>query len=194
MKRVFSFVFVAFLSTSIFAQTTWTADKAHSQASFGITHLGISEVEGLFRNFDATIVASEEDFSDAKYNVVMEIPSVDTGIEMRDNHLKNADFFDVEKYPKMTFESTSSEKVAEGKYKVTGDLSFHGVTKPVTLDVWYRGTVESPQNGDIISGFQVTGTVKRSDFNLGDGFPEAVLSDEVRLEFDGEFKKQTQNK
>lgn len=189
MKKVLSFVFVAFLSTNVFAQTTWTADKAHSQASFGITHLGISEIEGLFRDFDATIVASEEDFSDAQYNVEIDVSSLDTGIEMRDNHLRNADFFEVEKHPTMTFVSNSSEKVSDGKYRVTGDLSFHRVTKPVTLDVWYRGTVENPGNGDVISGFQVTGTINRSDFNLGSGFPEAVLGDEVRIKFDGEFKQ-----
>lgn len=189
MKKVSLFVLFALLSTSIFAQTTWTADKAHSQVSFAITHLGISEVEGLFRDFEATIVASEEDFSDAEYNVVIDMNSVDTGIEMRDNHLKTPDFFDVEKYPKMTFESTSSKKVSEGKYKVTGDLTFHGVTKPVTLDVWYRGTIAHPQNGEPVAGFQITGTVNRSDFNIGAGFPEPALSDEVKIKVDAEFQK-----
>ena len=188
MKKVLSFVLFAFLSTGVFAQTTWTADKAHSQVSFGIEHMGISEIEGLFRTFDASIVASEEDFSDAVYEVSIDVNSVDTGIEMRDNHLRNADFFDVEKYPTMTFKSTKSEKVGEGKYKVTGDLTFHGVTKPVTLDVWHRGTITNERGST--AGFQVTGTIKRSDFNFGSGFPEAVLSDEVKIKVDGEFKKQ----
>jgi len=190
MKQVLSFLFIAFLSTSIFAQTTWKADPAHTQVSFGITHMGISEVEGLFRNFDGSIVASKEDFSDAQYEITIQVPSIDTGIEMRDNHLKSADFFDAEKYPKMTFKSTSSEKVGDGKYKVTGDLTFHGITKPVSLDVWYRGTIKNPQNGDVISGFAISGNVKRSDFNLGPDFPEAVLSDNVLIDVDGEFKKQ----
>ena len=190
MKQVFSFLLIAFVSTNIFAQTTWKVDPAHTQVSFGITHMGISEVEGLFRDFDGSIIATKNDFSDAQYNMVMQVPSIDTGIEMRDNHLKNADFFDAEKYPEMTFKSTSSEKVGEGKYKVTGDLTFHGITKPVTLDVWYRGTVENPQNGDVISGFAISGNVKRSDFNLGPDFPEAVLSDNVVIDVDGEFKKQ----
>jgi|25BtaG_2_1085352.scaffolds.fasta_scaffold03665_3 polyisoprenoid-binding protein YceI len=188
MKQLFSLLTIAFLSTGVFAQTTWKADKAHSQVSFGITHMTISEVEGLFNKFDATIEASEEDFSDAKYKVEIDVPSIDTGVEMRDNHLKNADFFDAEKYPKMTFVSTSSEKVGEGKYKVTGDLTFHGVTKPVTLDVWHRGTVKD-QKGNLISGFAISGEVKRSDFNLGPDFPEAVLSDKVVIDVDAEFKK-----
>jgi len=190
MKQIFSFLFVAFLSTNIFAQTTWKADPAHTQVSFGITHLGISEVEGLFREFDGSIVAAKDDFSDAKYDIVIEVPSIDTGIKMRDDHLRNADFFDAEKYPKMTFKSTSSEKVSEDKYKVTGDLTFHGITKPVTLDVWHRGTVENPQNGDVISGFAISGNVKRSDYNLGPDFPEAMLSDQVVIDVDGEFIKQ----
>lgn len=190
MKQIFSFLFLAFLSTNIFAQTTWKADAAHTQVSFGITHLGISEVEGLFREFDGSIVATNDDFSDAKYDIVIEVPSIDTGIKMRDDHLKNSDFFDAEKYPKMTFKSTSSEKVSEDKYKVTGDLTFHGITKPVTLDVWHRGTVENPQNGDVISGFAISGNVKRSDYNLGPDFPEAMLSDQVVIDVDGEFIKQ----
>ena len=190
MKQLLSLVMIAFLSTTTFAQTTWNVDPAHTQASFGITHMGISEVEGRFNQFDGSIVTSKEDFSDAKYQITIEIPSIDTGIEMRDNHLKSADFFDVEKHPRMTFKSTSSKKVGENKYKVTGDLSFHGISKPVTLDVWYRGTVENPQNGDVISGFAISGEVKRSDYNLGPDFPEAVLSDKVIIDVDGEFKKQ----
>ena len=190
MKHVLSLLMIAFLSTTTFAQTTWKVDPAHTQASFGITHMGISEVEGRFNKFEGNIVANEEDFSDAQYNMTIEVSSIDTGVEMRDNHLKNADFFDVEKYPKMTFKSTSSEKVGENKYKVTGDLSFHGITKPVTLDVWYRGTVENPKNGNVIAGFAISGEVKRSDFNLGPDFPEAVLSDIVVIDVDGEFKKQ----
>lgn len=90
----------------------------------------------------------------------------------------------------MTFKSTSSEKVGDGKYKVTGDLTFHGITRPVTLDLWYRGTIENPQNGEVVSGFAISGNAKRSDYNLGSGFPEGVLSDNVLIDVDGEFKKQ----
>ena len=189
MKQIFSLVLIAFLSTTTFAQTTWKADPAHTQVSFGITHLGISEVEGKFNEFDGSITASQDDFSDARYNIVIQVPSINTGIEMRDDHLRNPDFFDAEKYPEMTFTSNSSKKVGDGKYEVTGDLTFHGITKPVTLDVWHRGTIENPQSGDIISGFAIKGNVKRSDYNLGADFPEAVLSDKVVIDVDAEFKK-----
>lgn len=188
MKKVHFFILFAFLSTGLFAQDTWTADKAHSQLSFGITHMGISEVEGLFDEFDAVIVTSEDDFSDAVFDVTVDVASINTGVDRRDNHLRSADFFDVEKYPTMTFESQSIEKIGEDKYELTGDLTLHGITKPVTLELWYRGTIE--QEKGPVSGFQVTGTLNRSDFNIGEGFPEPALSDEVRIKFDGEFKKQ----
>ncbi|MDT0645880.1 YceI family protein [Zunongwangia sp. F260] len=190
MKQLLSFLFIAFLSITTFAQTTWKADPSHTQLSFGITHLGISEVEGRFNEFEGSITASEEDFSDAQYNIVIQVPSIDTGVERRDNHLRSADFFDAEKYPEMTFKSTSSTKVGDGKYHVTGDLTFNGITKTITLEVVHRGTIENPQNGKIISGFAFSGNVKRSDYNLGPNFPEAVLSQDVLIDVDGEFIKQ----
>ncbi|AVR47522.1 polyisoprenoid-binding protein [Christiangramia fulva] len=190
MKQVFTLLTIAFFSVPIFAQTSWKADPAHTQISFGVTHMGISEVEGKFDKFDGSITATKDDFSDAQYEMVIDVPSINTGVEMRDNHLRSADFFDAEKYPKMTFKSTSSKKIDDNKYAVTGDLTFHGITKPVTLEVWYRGQVKNPQNGQISSGFAISGNVKRSDYNLGSGFPEAVLSDNILLDIDTEFKKQ----
>ena len=187
MKKTVTFFMAAFLSLGVFAQTTWKHDKAHSQVSFAITHLGISEVEGVFDTFDATIVSSENDFSDAVFAVSIETASVDTNVEMRDNHLKSADFFDVEKYPSMTFKSTDIEKVSENRYKLSGDLTLHGVTKPIVLNMWYRGSVEGKNGAS--AGFQFTGTINRSDFNIGPDFPETVLSDEVKIKVDAEFKK-----
>ena len=187
MKKGLSFILFAFLSTTIFAQATWNVDKAHSQVSFGIIHMGISEVEGTFDEFDASIVSSEEDFSDGVFNVSINVASVDTEVEMRDNHLRTADFFDVEKYPTMTFKSTKIEKVSENKYKVSGDLTFHGVTKPVTLDVWYRGSVDNKKG--TVAGFQITGLLNRKDFNIANETPEIALSNEVKIKVDAEFKK-----
>lgn len=190
MKQVFSFLFIAFLSTNIFAQTTWKADPAHTQVSFDIVHLGISEIEGQFGKFEGSITATKDDFSDAQYEMKIDVASINTGVEMRDNHLKSADFFDAENHPKMSFKSTSSKKIGDNKYKVKGDFTLHGITKPVTLEVWYRGTIENPQSKDLTSGFAITGTLKRSDFNLGPDFPEPMLSDKVKIEVDGEFIKQ----
>lgn len=190
MKQILSFLVIAFLSINTFAQTTWNADPAHTQVFFKITHLGIADIKGNFNEFNGSIVASKDDFSDAQYEISIEVPSIDTGIEMRDNHLRSADFFDAEIHPTMTFKSTSTTTVSDGKYKVTGDLTFHGITKPITLDVTHRGTIEHPQNGKTISGFTISGNVKRSDYNLGPDFPEAVLSNDVIIDVNGEFIKQ----
>ncbi len=170
--------------------TTWKSDKAHSNLGFSITHLGISDIHGSFSNFDVNVSASKEDFSDAVFELTADVASINTGIEMRDKHLKSPDFFDAEKHPKLTFKSTSIKPAGKNKYKLAGNLSFHGVTKPVTMDLWYRGTIENPMSKVPTAGFQVTGTIKRSDFNLGAGFPAPMLSDEVKIKADGEFAKQ----
>ena len=190
MKKVFSLLFVALISTSVFAQTTWNVDNAHAKLAFSTVHLGISDVSGSFNEFDATIVAAEEDFSDAVFKLTVDVASIDTKVGMRDDHLKSADFFEAEKYPEMTYKSTSIRKAGEDRYALTGDLTLHGVTKPVTMELWYRGTIENEQSGAITSGFQVTGTIKRTDFNVGPSFPFGMISDEVTIKADGEFIKQ----
>ncbi len=187
MKKGILFAFVALFSTGLFAQTTWTVDKAHSQVSFGITHMGIAEVTGFFRSFDARINTANG-LDNATYNVTIDVNSVDTGVERRDNHLRSDDFFAVEKHPEMTFKSNSVQKNGENRYKVTGDLSLHGITKPVTLDVWHRGTI-TKDDGTEVAGFQITGEVSREEFNIGPDFPEAALSDDVRIKVDAEFTK-----
>lgn len=190
MKKVFSLLFVALISTSAFAQDTWTVDNAHAKLAFSTVHLGISDVSGHFNEFDVTIVASEEDFSDAVFELTVEVASIDTEIGMRDDHLRSADFFEVENYPEMTYKSTSIKKAGDDRYTLTGDLTLRGVTKPVAMELWYRGTIENEQSGATTSGFQVTGTINRSDFNVGTTFPFGMISDEVAIQADGEFIKQ----
>ena len=110
---------------------------------------------------------------------------------MRDDHLRSADFFEVEKYPRMTFKSASVKKTAQNKYRITGDATtLYGITKPVTMELWYRGTIENPQSKAVTAGFQLTGVLKRSDFNIGPKFPAPMISDEVQIRADGEFIKQ----
>lgn len=189
MKKLFSILVVALLSTTLFAQTTWKVDPMHSKLTFTVTHLGIADVAGLFKTFDVTAVANQPDFSDAVFELSVDVASINTEVQMRDDHLKSADFFEVTKYPKMTFKSTAVKKVGENKYTLTGDLTLHGATKQVTMDLWYRGTIENPQSKAITSGFQLTGTLKRSDFNIGSKFPAPMISDEVQIKADGEFIK-----
>ena len=189
MKKLFSILVVTFLSTALFAQTTWKVDPMHSKLTFTVTHLGISDVAGLFKTFDVTAVANKPDFSDAVFELSVDVASINTEVQMRDDHLRSADFFAVEKHPKMTFKSSSVKKIGENKYQLTGDLTLLGITKPITMDLWYRGTIENPQSKAVTSGFQLTGVLKRSDFNIGPKFPAPMISDEVQIKADGEFVK-----
>lgn len=188
MKKTVLIALVALFSQiAVQAQTIWKSDKAHSKLTFTVVHLGISDVAGLFKDFDVTISTSKADFSDGVFELTANVKSIDTEIEMRDNHLKSPDFFDAEKYDKITFKSTSIKPAGKNKYALKGDLTMHGVSKPVTLNLLYRGTVVNPMNKANVAGFQLTGTLKRSDFNIGPNFPAPMISDEVQIKADGEF-------
>lgn len=190
--NLFSLITGLFLmSSSAFAQSTWNVDPAHAKVTFSTVHNTISDVEGLFNTFKANVTASKEDFSDAAFELTVDVKSIDTEIKMRDDHLKSADFFDAEKYPNITFKSTSVEKTdVKNRYKLKGNLTMHGVTKPVTMDLWYRGEITDAQSGNLIAGFQVSGTLNRLDFGVGPKFPAALVSNEVIIKADGEFIKQ----
>ncbi len=189
MKKLFAFLIIILSFTSLFAQSTWKADPMHSHISFGITHLGIADVTGLFKTYEVSATTNQADFSDATFELSIDVASINTEIEMRDNHLKSPDFFDAEKFPKMTLKSTSVKKVSNGKYKLAGNLTLRGITKPVTMDLWYRGTTVNPQSKATTAGFQLTGNIKRSQFNFGSKFPAPGLSDNVSIKADGEFVK-----
>jgi polyisoprenoid-binding protein YceI len=188
MKKL-SIILSAFVLLSSFTvlNNVWTNDDPHSQLGFTVTHLGVADVSGTFNDFDAKITSSKPDFSDGVFELTAKVSSIDTKVDARDNHLKSADFFDAAKYPELKFKSTSLKKVGKNKYKLIGNLSLHGVTKPLTLKLEYRGSVENAMNKKQTAGFKVTGTIKRSDFNLGSGFPEPMISDEVRIKADAEF-------
>jgi polyisoprenoid-binding protein YceI len=190
MKKLFSLIAVAIISTTLFAQTSWKSDPMHSKLTFGVTHLAISEIDGLFKTFDVTVATGKEDFSDAVFDLSVIVASINTEVEMRDNHLRSADFFEVEKYSTMTFKSTSIKKTGNNKYKLSGSLTLHGITKPATMDLWYRGTTINPMSKATTAGFQLTGTINRSDFGIGPKYPAPMLSDEVSIKADGEFIKQ----
>ncbi|MEN0053664.1 MAG: YceI family protein [Mucilaginibacter sp.] len=189
MKKIFILLASAFLYTAASAQTTWTVDKAHSNVKFTATHLMVSDVDGTFKNYDATIVASKPDFSDAKFQISIQTASLTTDQDQRDAHLKSDAFFDVAKFGTLTFTSTGITKTSDKHYKLTGNLTLHGVTKPATFDLWYRGTIVNPMSKADDAGFQLTGTIKRSDFTFGSSIPAAVVSDEIAIKANGEFAK-----
>jgi polyisoprenoid-binding protein YceI len=190
MKKIS--IVAAFLlasAVSSFAQTTWTADPVHSGLGFSILHMGINDFNGSFNTYTATITASKADFSDATYAVSVDVASINTGNDQRNGHLKSADFFEADKFNTATFKSTSVKKTGAKTFKVTGDLTLHGVTKPITLDVVYNGSTTNPMSKKEIAGFKITGSFKRSDFNFAPGMTPPMLGDVVTINANGEFIK-----
>lgn len=171
---------------------TWTIDTAHSEIGFKVKHLVISTVSGKFNNFEGSVESAKDDFSDAKINFAADIDSIHTGNDQRDGHLKSADFFDAANHPKLSFASTSFEKSGDD-YKLNGNLTLKGVTRPVTLNVEYGG-VQQSMYGQTVAGFEITGKINRQDYGLTwSAVTEAggvVVSDEVKLVINVEVVKQ----
>jgi polyisoprenoid-binding protein YceI len=186
-KFIISTAALLFITTATFAQ--WNMDKAHSQILFGITHMGINTISGNFGTVSATLTSSKDDFSDAVVEFTADVTTLNTFNEQRNTHLKSADFFDAAQFGTLSFKSTSFTKTGDKSYTVAGNLTLHGVTKPVTLTATFNGTTVNPMSKKTVAGFKVTGTIKRTDFNIGANFPAAMLSDEVALDANTEFVK-----
>ena len=173
--------------------TTWTIDTAHSEIGFKIKHLVISNVSGKFTSFEGKLEGEPGDLKNAKISFTADVDSIHTGSEQRDGHLKSADFFDTVKYPKLTFVSTKIEQKDGNDYKVTGDLTLKGISKPVTLNVEFGG-IQNNFYGQTVAGFEITGKINRHDFGLTwSAVTEAggiVVSDEVKLAINTELVKE----
>lgn len=162
------------------AAQTYTIDAAHSSVGFSIRHI-VSRTTGKFNDVKGTIVYDAENPANSSVEAVIQIASIDTDNERRDNHLRSADFFDAEKYPTMTFKSSKVEKKGE-VLNVTGDLTLHGVTKRVVLPVEILGVGTHPMTKAAVAGFEANLTIKRSDFGVNTWTDAAgVLGDEVRV-------------
>ena len=146
-------------------KTTWAIDATHSDVLFKIKHLVISNVTGSFKKFEGNIVAEEGNFNNAKVNFTIDVKSIDTNQAQRDGHLQTGDFFAADLYPQITFESTSFINVGVDNYKMTGNLTLRGVTKPIELNVEYGGS-EDNGHGILKHGFEVTGIVNRIQFGM----------------------------
>jgi len=181
MKKINALLALLLLTGVAFAQTTWTIDKNHSKVGFNVTHMAVAEVEGKFNDFDGTVVAKSDDFDGAVIEFTSKTASIDTDNEKRDGHLKSPDFFEAEKYPETKFKGTLVKD--GGKYKLKGDLTMHGVTKPVEFDVTYGGTVDTGKGKK--AGFKLTGKVNRKDYGLkwDNKVPtgELVVGDDVEI-------------
>jgi len=188
MKKLFIAAIMAVSSLAAMAQgTTWKNDPAHSRLGFVVKHLTVSQIEGRFADFSVSVTTTKPDYSDPKISLTAKVASINTDVEARDNHLRSADFFDAEKYPTLTFKSSSIKKIDKNKGKLYGELTFHGITKPVVLNVTYFGTVTNPMNKAVTAGFQIKGVIKRSDFNLGPKFLEALISNDIQIVANVEF-------
>mgnify|MGYP000563172083 CR=1 FL=1 len=159
------FFLLVFAASSLIAQTNWSVDKSHSKVGFSVSHLVITDVDGFFKDYDAKITTNGDDFSTANIEFTVNTASIFTDNENRDKHLRSDDFFNSEKFPKMTFKGKSMRKVSDNKYKLVGDLTIRDVTKQVELDVKYNGMVKDPW-GNTKAGFKVTGEINRFDYNL----------------------------
>ncbi len=192
MKKAVFAVLLVLGFTFVNAQTKWNVDKSHSNVGFSVTHLVISEVTGQFKSFNADIETASDDFTDAKINFTIDVASINTENEGRDKHLKSDDFFNAEKFPKITFVGKSFKKVDGKKYKLVGDFTMRDVTKQITLDVIFNGTVKDPW-GNTKAGFKISGELNRMDYNVKwNNLIEAggaVVSKEVAINVNLELNK-----
>ncbi|MGE0160521.1 MAG: YceI family protein [Gemmatimonadales bacterium] len=168
----------------------WKIDASHSHAEFGVRHMMIATVKGRFSDIDGTVVVEDGDPTTANIDVTIGVASIDTRVEQRDQHLRSPDFFDVERFPTLTFRGTKVRRSGEDRYEVLGDLTIRDVTRPVTLDVRSLGSVRDPWGNDR-AGYSATTRINRKDFGLNwnqvletGGF---VVGDEVKVDLEVEL-------
>lgn len=186
MKKIFSITALLIVTSSVFAQTKWTVDPAHSSLNFSIKHLGISFINGNFKKFDGAYTVSKADLSDIKIQFTAEAGSINTGVEQRDGHLKTDDFFNAEKYPSLKFESKAFTKVKADEYLLKGNLTIRDVTKEVAFKVVFGGITKDPW-GNTKSGFSATTTINRFDYNLKYDPTGTAVAKDVQLTLNLEF-------
>ena len=192
-SRIFATVLFLLATVSAFAQTSsWTIDPAHSTAQFTVRHLGISNVTGNFTKVSGTVALDEKDITKSQVNASIDVNSIDTRVEMRDKDLRSDHFFDVEKYPTMEFKSKSIRKNGD-KLQVVGDLTIHGTTHEVTLDVDGPTAEISDPWGNARRGLSATTTINRKEFGLVYNnllkTGEAAVGDNVKIQLDVELVK-----
>ena len=181
MKQIRSLIVALLLFGSVSAQTTWKIDKSHSKIGFNVVHMVVAEVDGQFTDFDASVVSKSDDFNGATVEFTAKATSINTQNERRDNHLRSDDFFNAEKFPDIKFKGTI---VKEGnQYKLKGDFTMRDVTKNVTFDVTYGGSIDTGRG--MKAGFKLTGKINRKDYGLkwsnALGTGEMVVSDDVEI-------------
>jgi polyisoprenoid-binding protein YceI len=187
MRRLFAVLclMATLASPSLAATSQWNIDPAHSTAQFVVTHLELSDVQGTFTGVSGSATIDDDDLSKSNVTASIDVSTLDTGIGMRDDDLKSSNFFDVAKYPAMTFQSTKIEKTGDATAKMTGNLTLHGVTKEVTFDVTF---VAPPANqAGTRRNVQATATISRKLFGMS--ADELAIGDNVSITLDIELVK-----
>lgn len=162
----------------------YSFDPSHTQVIFFVNHMGFSMQEGEFHKVDGSLMLDEAQPEKAELNVTIDTNSLDMDEAKWDEHMKSADFFNVAKFPTMTFKSTSVKKTGDKTADVTGDFTLLGVTKPVTLAVTHNKSGKHPMNGKDVAGFSATGKLKRSDFGMNNGLPMVGDDVDIRIEIE----------
>ncbi|HET9554576.1 MAG TPA: YceI family protein [Anaeromyxobacteraceae bacterium] len=192
MKRI-ALAALALAAAPALADTaSYTIDPAHAHSSFTVRHLVISNVRGEFGKTEGTAIIDDADLAKSKVEAKVDVSTIDTREPKRDAHLKSPDFFDVAKFPAMTFKSTKVEKAGDGRLKVTGDLTIKGVTRPVVLDVTGPTKEIKDPWGNVRRGISASTRINRKDFGVSWGaMVEAgpVVGDEVNIEIEAELLK-----
>jgi polyisoprenoid-binding protein YceI len=176
-------------AAAVRAADTYKVDPVHSQIVFQINHLGVSNILGRFNEPGGTFVLDNDDAGKSTFEISVAAKNVDTGFQKRDDHLRSPDFFNVKQFPTISFKSTGVKKLEDGSYELTGDLTLHGETKPITVKLGKIVAKEvGPQMGGTRAGFDTTFTLKRSDYGMS--FMQGPLGDEVTLMINIEGVKQ----
>jgi polyisoprenoid-binding protein YceI len=191
MRRFAFFATILIFAASIAAAqtSTWVPDKAHSEVDFSVLHMSLSNVHGRFGNVGGSITINDADVTKSTVNVTIDVTAVDTGQTARDNDLKSANFFDVAQFPAATFVSTSVARNGSG-LTVVGNLTVHGVTKPVTLQVEGPTGPLPGMDKKTHAGYSATTTIDRTDFGIGTKYPAAMLGDQIKLNIELDVAKQ----
>jgi polyisoprenoid-binding protein YceI len=175
------------------SQTKWKLDAAHSELGFKIKHLMISNVSGKFNSFEVDATSDSDDFANASINATIDVASIFTNNEQRDGHLRTGDFFEADKYPSISFKSTSVAKKGTDELELTGDLTIKDITQPITINVDFAGIAKDPY-GQVKAGFSFSGKINRKDFGVS--FNAALetggvmLGEEVKYEGEIQLIKQ----
>lgn len=192
MKKTILILAAVIGSLSTQAQN-WKVDDVHTNVGFSVDYMVVSELEGTFKKYDAVVTSEKPDFSDLKLTFNVDVNSINTDNEMRDKHLKGDDFFNADKFPKVTFKSVAVKKISDKKYVLEGDLTIRDVTKRVKFDVNYGGTVKDPW-GNTKAGFKASTKINRLDYGLKYNSAlesgEMVASNEVTININTVLIKQ----